>query len=359
MKITTSLLMLAYVLCFRPTEALADYTGEQRLFYLGHLSSMINGRPLSPTEQNTALQEPNAIDIVVSSWTQSAHLESAAQDMLNRLLSTSGQNQNVNWNLPGNLIRYIVKSKLPLSEVITANYCVADNLTKTACDTKAPYQAGVLTTRAYLMANKGRFNLSRASTLLKTFACQEYPMPTTLQPPLEKTDLIEMFARDKVEAGENIEFGNGFACYKCHSQFGAHTQFFVRFDQNGIYQPNATGLQMPGAEPGVSENQLYVSHFNSATNRSSSETSNMFGAQVNNLSQAAQEMAKNPIFLECSIRNTLGYFLRLDQKIKYDIDPALIKTIASSIESENPTFQEIVNKTFTNKKVIESILDKR
>ncbi len=36
-------------------------------------------------------------------------------------------------------------------------------------------------------------------------------------------------------------FGNGFACYNCHSQFGAHAQLFVKFDEQGPLRPPRGG----------------------------------------------------------------------------------------------------------------------
>ncbi|MBK8203416.1 MAG: hypothetical protein IPK68_14170 [Bdellovibrionales bacterium] len=168
-------------------------------------------------------------------------------------------------------------------------------------------------------------------------------MNRALQIPILKQDLITMFQDDQPpNAGE--QFGNGTACYSCHSQFGAHAQFYVKFDSLGVYQASATGEQdtTPGVEAGRSKNNLYTSHLN--TSAKSSEESQMFGHTVRNLAEAAKVMTESPLFLQCGIRNVLQYYLRLLQNEADGINEDLIETIHQKIlvESKEPTFQQII-----------------
>ena len=81
---------------------------------------------------------------------------------------------------------------------------------------------------------------------MRAFACRTYPMERDLQPPLEADLLIPMFRAETPEEQTVAEatngFGNGFGCYSCHSQFGAHAQLFVKFDTSGVWHADADGL---------------------------------------------------------------------------------------------------------------------
>ena len=125
----------------------------------------------------------------------------------------------IDFGLPGNLAAYLVKNDRPWSEIITASDCYDAAGKAIKCDSGAPYGAGVLTTRAILLSRSGRFNLTRASTITRTFACKTYPIdPEELQPRVDKTWLIDMFQANNPEE-QTVEearngFGNGFGCYQ-------------------------------------------------------------------------------------------------------------------------------------------------
>ncbi|MGE0526220.1 MAG: hypothetical protein AB7G93_02470 [Bdellovibrionales bacterium] len=332
------------------------YSQSAVTFYLSNLSSTVVGRPLSQAELSLIQgKRQEAISEIVNTWMDDAYLADSARLMTNINLSASGTADGVNYNLPGNLAKYIVKNRLPYSQILKADYCVADDLNKTACDTGAPYVAGVLTTRAYMKKNVGRFNLRRAGKLLKEFACREYPMETTIQRPLDASRLIPMF--QVLEGSKDMSFGNGQACYSCHSQFGAHAQLFVKFDTLGKYVPEATGIQASGVEKGLSTGNLYASHLQNPV-EAASESSQMFSREVRNLKEAADVLAESPLFLECAIRKVLKHFLRLDASDAERIGIGLIQEIATQIRSEepDPTFQTIVNKSLIHPLVIESVL---
>ncbi|MEQ1876068.1 MAG: hypothetical protein ABL958_05440 [Bdellovibrionia bacterium] len=332
-----------------------SYTPEAVTNYLSYISGMMAGRPLSPEELAAIDNDPQgALNSILETWVGGEFFNESARIMIQTQLTTSGGDGGVNYDFPGNLARYIAKNKLPYSQILTANYCVDNNGAKTGCDTGAPFTAGVLTTKAFMIRNTGRFNLGRAGRLLKQFMCKEYPLDTKLQIPINREELIPMF---QVLKGEpNSDFGNGFACYNCHSQFGAHAQFFVKFDSTGKYVSSATGVQNPNLEAGKSFNGLFTSHFNNIRT-AISETSQMFGKRVSNLAGAAEVMARTPMFVECAVKNSLKYVLRLDHSEVATIPVPLIREIASQLPgAEKATLQEIMLAALKNPLVIESVL---
>lgn len=341
----------------RAEEDQKNFPAYAITFYLRYLSTTLVGRSLSFDEHKKVLQDKiKALPVILNNWMSTPYFATSFRLLLQSQLSVNGSKDGINFNLPGNLAQYLVKNNLPYSTLLTADYCIDDAGAKVSCDTGAPYNAGVLTTRAYMASNASRFNLRRARKLLDQFACSSYPMSTQLQAPIPKMDLLTMFQED--QEPNAVQFGNGTHCYTCHSQFGAHAQFFVKFDSFGKYQSSATGEQDPSpvAEPGRSTQNLFTSHLSSSSK--SSEASQMFGQNVNNLQEASQVMINNPLFLPCAIRNIIQYYLRLQRSDAEKINGDLLKVIKNQIEyeSQNPTVQQIVLHSLTNPYVIESVL---
>ena len=215
------------------------YTADQARVYLNEVAPMIVGRLLRADEDNLIFHfGADAVVPIVEAWVHEPGFADAAKQMMQVKLSASGSKDDIDFELPGNLAAHLARSDLPYAQIITADYCVGPGGEPVACDTAAPYQAGVLTTRAYLIANASRFNLRRARRMMYIFSCRGYPMDTVLQPPVNKSDLIPMFramTQDEQTVPEAQNgFGNGLACYSCHSQFSAHAQLFVRFDETGL-----------------------------------------------------------------------------------------------------------------------------
>ncbi|MCA9707908.1 MAG: hypothetical protein KDK70_18800, partial [Myxococcales bacterium] len=261
------------------------------------------------------------------------------------------------YELPGNLAAEIAREGLPWSTILTADYCVDAQGEHIECDTGAPYAAGVLATRAYLIANKGRFNLSRAKLMLETFACRIYPMEHTIQPPLDKPTLIPMF-RAEGEEDQTVEeaqggFGNGVGCYFCHSQFGAHAQLFVKFDAEGLWRQDATGQQNPYDELGRSFDGLYTSHMHDPY-EAAEETAQVFGQQVANLREAGEVIADNELFPQCTVKNLVAHAFDLKAGATDDISAELVEGLAERITTDEPDpgIAQYVLGVFTDERVI-------
>lgn len=333
--------------------------------YLSRIAPMLAGRVLNDTELASIGQNPTAaVRTTVDAWTRAPYFKQAARDMIARKLYVSGERDGIDFDLPGNLAEYIVANNLPYATIITADYCVDGSGMKRECDTGAPFAAGVLGTRAYLASRAGRFNLTRASTMMLAFAGSRYPMDVTMEPRVEKTQLIKMFQAETTaeQTDERVVggFGNGEQCYTCHGQFAPHAQVFVRFDQDGHYREDATGVQGTGptAELGRSELEgLYASHYQDAA-QSKSERSQMMGQPVANLAEAAKILAQSPKFVATSARNMLEYVLAVDGNTK--VDEKVLNSIADAALAVNaqPTLSTITLETFASSHVVRAIVPK-
>lgn len=344
---------------------LAPLTTEQVRFYLRLLAPSLAGRSLS-YEENARIQTDGeaAIDTLIDEWTLSPGFAESMRDMVQNELQASGERDGIDFELPGNLVAQVVHDQLPWSTILTADYCVDAEGAMIDCDTGAPYAAGVLATRAYLIPNKGRFNLTRALRMLEVFACRGYPMEPDVQIPLEKEIFIPMFRAQTPEEQTEEEalggFGNGAGCYTCHSQFGAHAQFFIKFDADGLWQGDASGVQAEGLqengqpyELGTSYEGLNASHFEDPFD-AASESSQMFGEDVANLREAAEVMADHPLFYSCSAKNLIGHAFGRESGTSEEIDRDLVTLLAQDVmaTSDDPTIREIAMTVFTDEAVI-------
>jgi hypothetical protein len=328
--------------------------------YLGLLVQPLVGRVLSAAEREQVVARGGAaIATIVTAWATEPGFAEAARRLVQHKLSVSGTKDGIDFELPGHLAAYVVRHDLPWSTLITADHCVSAAGERIACDTGAPYTAGVLTTRAFLTSRASRFNLTRSSALMRAFACRKYPLEDTLQPRLERLSLIPMFqaqtAEEQTDPRAQSGFGNGFGCYTCHGQFSAHAQLFVKFDERGQWHADADGQQDPAGELGRSRDGLMTSHLvDPAAARE--ERSQMFGRPVANLAEAARALVTSPVFAECAARNLLELALGLDPAS--DIDARLLTDIALGARraTAEPTLGRLMIQTFTHPRVVEATL---
>jgi hypothetical protein len=325
--------------------------------YLGKVVQPVVGRVLSADERARVDAEAGgAIAPIVSAWVGEPGFVRSVRRFLEIGLQVSGQKSDVDFDLPGNLVEHVIVNGKPWSEILTSQTCYDAQLVPRPCDTGAPFAAGVLATRAYLIARASRFNLTRSSALMKNFACQVYPQEETLQPRIQKTRLIPMFQAETPEQQPDERaksgFGNGFACYGCHGQFSLHAQLFVKFDSVGRYVASADGQQDPQGELGRSLNGLMASHLNSPV-EAGSERSNMFGQEVANLAEAARVIATQSTFVPCAARRFLDFVLAVPfDTIEYQ--PELFEQVAASA-GPDPRFAQIAQALLTHPVVIQSI----
>lgn len=337
-------------------------TTEQVRLYLSRVAPVIAGRSLQYEENELIDSEgEDAIEPMVRGWVDEPGFVEAIRYLVQEQLRASGEREGVDYELPGNLAAELAREDLPWSTLLTADYCVAGNGSHINCDTGAPYAAGVLATRAYLISNKGRFNLTRANVMLEAFACRIYPMEHDIQPPLDKAALIPMFQAESEEEQvvEEAEggFGNGIGCYFCHSQFGAHAQLFVKFDADGVWRSNATGQQNPSAELGRSYDALYASHMVDPL-EASRESTQVFGQEVANLREAGEAITDHALFGQCTIKNLVAHAFDLQAGATQDIEADLVERIASQVTSQDPepSIGQYVFEAFTDDVVIDAVV---
>lgn len=335
-------------------EVLDPQDKPQALSYMSFLSVRLVGRSLNTTEINLLKAEGSkAFTSIVGNWVNEAGFAASMQIYTDTLMGTSGVSTAGDFNLPGYLAKDIVLKKKPYSELLTAQSCVNSTGQPIACDTQAPFTAGVLTTKAFLVTYKGAYNISRAGKLLKKFTCSSYPLSEADEPRLTQEELITQFA---TQAGK-ITFGNGNNCYSCHSQFGLHTQFFVKFDTNGVYKSIANGLQntSTAVTDGFSTNSTYTSHLKSPA-RAQDESSRIFGRTARNLAEAAKIIVEHPRFKTCAVQNLMKYSLRLSDQDLASVNVALFEEIAKSamLINTDPHFSDLVKSIVTNKHVFNS-----
>lgn len=346
-----------------PLAELDHLSPEEARLYLGAIAPMVVGRLLSPAEEGLLdYFEARGIVPILEGWTEEASFAETARMMMQIKLAASGSKDDIDYELPGNLAAHLARTGGPYRELLTADTCVDAGGNAIACDTGAPYNAGVLTTRAYLRANASRFNLRRARRMMYIFNCLTYPMDTVLQPPLDKSLLIPMFRAltpDEQTVPEAMNgFGNGFACYNCHSQFSAHAQLYVRFDEGGLYHADATGLQDPENELGRSQNGLFVSHLVNPV-AAPRETSHMFGQPVGDLREAAEVLADDPTFYRCATRNVIEWTFGLSEAEAATTDGELLIELADRAlrRSPEPSFGDLFVATLSHPAVIDVVLD--
>ena len=337
-------------------------TEEAVRFYLAKVAPVVAGRSLTYDEfEMIGEMGEDAIDPMVRSWVTEPGFAEAIRYLVQEQLHASGERDGIDYELPGNLAAQIAREGLPWSTLLTADHCVSAAGEAIECDTGAPYAAGVLATRAYLISNKGRFNLSRAKLMLETFACRVYPMETDIQPRLDKPVLIPMF-RAESEEEQTVEeakggFGNGVGCYTCHGQFSAHAQLFVKFDEDGLWRSEATGQQSPYDELGRSFDGLYTSHMFDPF-KASEEASMVFGQDVENLRAAGEVITDSELFPTCTVKNLVAHAFDLKAGASEDISASLIESVASDLTaaSTDPTIAEYVTEVFTNEQVIDAVV---
>jgi hypothetical protein len=329
-------------------------SANQAVSYMSYLSSKLVNRPLSSEEvAQIRSQGTQAFPIILEAWSNDARFHQSVRQYVEVLFATNGSSNGINFDLPGNLGLDIARRKRPYSDLVTAQSCVDAQGNITACDSGAPFSAGVLTMRAFLRKAQGAYNISRAGKMMHKFLCTTYPLPDALEPKLRVTDLISEFAT----VSGPITFGNGNNCYSCHSQFGHHAQFFVKFDLDGNYRANATGLQSVGATAGYSANNLLTSHLVDPL-RARDESSQILGQRASNLQEAARVIANSSLFLPCAIQHMMRHFLKLSDQNMASIKPDLFKKISddAKVLNQNPSFSHLLQSLITNRSVIDSFV---
>ena len=343
-------------------------TVQQTIDYMRYIGPSLIGRVLSEAEEAKLTQDNTAaLEPILQTWVVEPGFVEAVKSMMEIRLGTNGKRGQVDYNLAGYIVRHVVKNGLPWSNILTSNTCYDAADTAIACDTGAPYTAGVLTTRGFLAGNEGRFNLGRARAMLLAFMCRDYPHEAELQPYIDKPRLKLMFRASNAEEQQVAEvaggFGNGLACFTCHGQFSNHAQPFVKFDKSGTWISSATGLQSMTGQLGEADQNCAASHLDTPA-EAAQEKAQWFGSEINNLAEGAAVMAKHPKFRECAVQQLLdlgvGLDLGFDAKLKgLAVMGDFLTQIATSVsdKSPDPTIQQLAIATYSDLRVMAATLN--
>jgi hypothetical protein len=345
---------------FDHSADLAEIPKEDVQAYARRLAPLLARRAISPGEiAEIEAQGGKALRSLLAHWTEQPAFAVAAREMLSLQLGASGKKDGIDFDLPGNLAAHVARNRLPFETLLTADHCVDAQGGKVACDTGAPYGAGVIGTRAFLIGAVGRFNLRRARVFLKTFSCLDYPLEQRLEPSLPREALQPLFRANSIDEQTDLRaiggFGNGFGCYDCHSQFGAHAQLFVKFDATGVWHANATGEQDPMGELGRGPGEMFASHL--AGGAAGKEETQFFGKRVGNLREAALALAQNERFLPCSTRALLRFGLALPESIAHDLPSSVVADIVSAATAAEPqpSLQRLALEAFSHPAIVRSL----
>lgn len=347
-----ALLCLVVLEAARASTAGSGWSAER---YLRRIAPLVVGRPLSLDERARLLSQGSreSLAVIIETWTRAPAFLDSVRRFTERRLALSGKSGDIDYDLPGNLAVHLESQNLPASRILTNDYCVDAAGNRRACDTGAPFEAGILTTRAYLAKHAGAFNLARAAHLLRTFTCEDYPLAPDREPPAAAADYIDIFAATH----SDLNFGFGNNCYACHGQFGKHAQLFVKFDATGRYVPSATGLQNTGTDVagGTSTQGTFVSHYRNPA-RAEDESSEIFGKPARDLAEAAAHVVKDDAFLQCTVKHVLKYYLRLRDTVADTVPDALLAQIAQRIQTKqaDPTMGTIIAQTLSHEDVFAS-----
>jgi hypothetical protein len=351
-----------------PTDPSFQPTPQQTLDYMRYIGPSLIGRVLSDDEEAQITKDNvAAVKPILRAWVAEDGFVQAMRNMMEIRLGTNGKRGAVDYNLAGYIVRHVVKNGLPWSTVLTSSTCYDANDMPIACDTGAPYTAGVLTTRGFLAGNEGRFNLGRARAMVLAFLCRDYPMEDTVQPYIDKPMLKLMFRASNAMEQQVAEvaggFGNGLACFSCHGQFANHAQPFVKFDKSGTWIADANGLQSMTGQLGESDHDTAASHLDDPAN-ANQEKAQWVGANIANLAEGAAALSKSPKFRECAVQQLLDVGVGLDLGFNTGtkglfVDPTFLKDMADSVTAQNPdpTIQELAIAAYSSPRVMSATLN--
>ncbi|MEM7604098.1 MAG: hypothetical protein AAF411_01975 [Myxococcota bacterium] len=334
--------------------------GAERTLAIGrYIAPVLLGRDLREDEaEQLRSSDGDAWPEVIDGWTGEEGLARGARRFIERTVRVSGDEaRGIDYGMPGRIVERVARRNLPWGEILTHGSCVNAEGEDTECDTGAPYTAGILTTRSFLATTVSRFNLGRASALAVTFLCEDYPIPSDIQPYLNEEDLIPLFRANSEEDLEGFDpesvggLANGAMCFTCHGQFAAHAQLFVRFDQQGMYQADATGLQNPDGMPGESFNGLMASHM--IDELAPLESTQMLGEDVANLTEAAEVLVAHPEFNRCTVQRMLEETLPLEPG---SLDRDLTERVRDLLGGA-PTYIDFVRETFSYPRLVRTLGD--
>lgn len=255
-----------------------------------------------------------------------------------------GVKEGIDFNLPGHMIEDVVRTDRPIGDILRQANCVDRTGRTIPCDSGAPYQSGILNTRAVLATRPGAFNIGRAAETMANLLCADVTqMNPSIQKPLPRESLVEYFrASSDTEGGQfdNISSGRGSSCYLCHGYFAPFAQIFIKYDHQGRYVAAADGQPAPDSL-GTTPLGTFSSHLAKPTEASREETV-ILNQPVKNMPDAARVISYHPRFHACVMRHLAGGAFGYNNSVAVDFGHYERIVAATKFQSPNdPTAQEL------------------
>lgn len=171
----------------------------------------------------------------------------------------------VNYAEPANLATHLVVEDKSFGELVTATYCVDDDLEEIGCTGGSPFPSGILTSQALLEAYGGQMGFRRVSVMTQLTQCKV--IPDDVEQPLRECNNCgsggggDVFPVDDPSTPPRLhkkyQGTNGPGqCAGCHSPLSARRLVYAKYDDDGIFDPNRIILDME--TPARNEGKCYA-----------------------------------------------------------------------------------------------------
>lgn len=260
-------------------------------------------------EINQARQGLSSYSQVISSYLETPEFSGVIRKHFQETFKLAGtatvNGVQYNYNEPANLATYLVKNDMDYREVITATYCVDDNLNTTDCSSfsragnPAEHAAGAITTAGFLQKWNSAFNLFRTREAFQNFACQTYPNET--DPGMR----VELIAGDPTVATFNCTSCEP-KCYGCHKSMNPIGAVFFHFDRKGFFNP----LPNDQRAPDEFITRVIASQVASTADILNNNAQPTYhGEPINSVREYAMKFSNNKVFRDCVAQRFTNFIL--------------------------------------------------
>ncbi len=273
----------------------------------------------TPSESDwEKLTNKENFDLLIDDLIESQEFIEKMQTYHQEYFEMPANNADINYREPSNLAAYLIKENIDFRKIVTADYCVNDELEKIPCDAFSSdedtkkYAAGVLTTRGFLTEFAAAYNFKRTAKSFSFFSCSEYP------------DLDDPGLPRELVSAKSKEFNSITAtpkCYNCHSTMNPRASLFYNFDISGKFSLNPDNIEDAKK---TRDDANEISHIDDLIIPGTKPVYN--GIEVNNLREYALDMVSDEKFVNCQSKRIINYLLgashksRLSEQLDFSYD---------------------------------------
>ncbi|MCB0367272.1 MAG: hypothetical protein H6624_01550 [Bdellovibrionaceae bacterium] len=298
-----------------------------------------------PTDEEMSMAATQeGYEQVIRSILDSDNFKTAVQLTSMNDFEMGGTSGGINYSEPANLAAYLITNNEDYRQILTADYCVDDQLKKINCSsfsTPALAQAnaaGAITTRGFLEKWQAAFNFRRVSKVFEVFACSEYPDKSDegLLPEQLPGTLKTFACQDCVPK-----------CYDCHKTMNSRATLFYTFDRKGFYNPN------PNPNPNAGE--ITVTDTNKASTTkdivADGVSATYKGTNVASLREYAGLFSQTQQFRNCVTQRVVGRLFGLDhdKPLPESMTHFYMDLEADQFKLKDFIFRVVTSKEFLNR----------